>query len=253
VKIAVAGGTGVVGRYVTGDLRAAGHDPVILARSAGTDLTTGDGLAAALAGADAVIDVSNVLTSGKRRSVAFFETATQHLLAAGQEAGVRHHLALSVVGCDRVALGYYVGKKRQEELVLGGPVPATVLRATQFHEFPAQLLDRGSFVSPVPVMRSQPVAAREVAAELVRLVAEPPAGLAPELAGPEVLDMVDLVRQVARSRGQHPWILPIRLPGAVGRGLADGGLRPRGDGPRGTETFAQWLARDPLARPPGER
>ncbi|WP_176735793.1 SDR family oxidoreductase, partial [Actinacidiphila rubida] len=100
------------------------------------------GLDAALESVDVVIDVSNVTTVGRRRSEAFFGTAGRNLLAAGEKAGVRHHVALSIVGIDRVALGYYQGKLLQEKLVRTGPVPWTVLRATQFHEFALQLLDR---------------------------------------------------------------------------------------------------------------
>jgi uncharacterized protein YbjT (DUF2867 family) len=170
MKIAVAGGTGTAGRFVTGCVREAGHEPVVLARSAGVDLTTGAGLAGALRDVAVVIDVTNVTTLSRARSVAFFGTVTGQLLAAGKRAGVRHHVALSVVGADPVRTGYYLGKLRQEELVLAGTVPGTVLRATQFHEFAGQLLalSKGP-VAFVPRMLSQPVAAREVAAELVRL------------------------------------------------------------------------------------
>lgn len=132
-KIAVAGGTGLVGAMVVAEVRRTGATPVVIARSAGVDLTTGSGLAEALDGVDAVIDASNVDTLSAKRSVAFFEAATGRLLAAGEEAGVRHHVALSIVGCDRVDLPYYLGKRRQEALVAAGPVPWSVLRATQFH------------------------------------------------------------------------------------------------------------------------
>ncbi|WP_278256394.1 SNF2-related protein [Nocardioides convexus] len=119
--IAVAGGTGLVGRLVVDEVRRAGATPVVVARSAGVDLTTGAGLDAALAGVDAVIDASNVETMSGPTSVAFFEAATGHLLAAGERAGVRHHVALSIVGCDRVDLPYYLGKRRQEEPGRGRP------------------------------------------------------------------------------------------------------------------------------------
>ena len=118
--IAVAGGTGLVGRMVVEEVRRAGATPVVVARSAGVDLTTGAGLDAALGGVDAVIDASNVETMSAKVSVGFFEAATTHLLAAGERAGVRHHVALSIVGCDRVDLPYYLGKRRQEELVSAG-------------------------------------------------------------------------------------------------------------------------------------
>jgi uncharacterized protein YbjT (DUF2867 family) len=243
MKIAVAGGTGWVGTFVVDAVRASGHQPLVLARSTGVDLTTGSGLDDALYGASALIDVSNVTTTSKAKSVAFFEASTENLIAAGQRAGVSHHVALSIVGIDRVDLGYYEGKRRQEALVLSGGVPASVLRATQFHEFAAQMLERsGGPFAPVPRMRSQPIAAREVAWALVELAAREPVGLAPELAGPEQHEMPDLVRQLLRARGSHRIVVPVRLPGAAGKAMATGGLLPTGPGPRGRQTFAQWLA-----------
>ena len=242
MRIAVAGGTGWVGRHVVEQVRAAGAEPVVLARSAGVDLTTGAGLEVALTGVGAVIDVSNVTTTSRRRAVGFFEAVTNTLLSAGARAGVRHHLALSIVGCDQVDFGYYVGKRRQEELVLEAGTPGTVLRATQFHEFAAQTLDRGTaFTVVVPRMLSQPVAARELAYALVRLAGQAPAGRVPDLAGPEQLQMTDMVRQLARVRGLRRLVLPVRLPGAAGRQMAGGALLPDPDGPHGLLTYRQWL------------
>jgi uncharacterized protein YbjT (DUF2867 family) len=242
MKVAVVGGTGTVGTMVVAALGAAGHEPIVLARSTGVDVRTGAGLDAALGGVAAVIDVSNLSTTSGRASVAFFQAGTTNLMAAERTAGVSHHIALSIVGIDRVGLGYYLGKRRQEALVLAGGVPATILRATQFHEFAAQLLDRGGPVTLVPRMKSQPVAARDVAAALVEAVGLEPTGLGPELAGPQVHDMADLVRQLARARGLRRPVIAVRVPGAAGTALAAGGLLPTGPGPRGTQTFAQWLA-----------
>lgn len=164
---------------------------MILARSRGVDVTTGWGLNAALAGAAAVIDVSNVVTTSRRRSVAFFPAATEHLLAAAQQMDLVHYVALPSVGIDRVDFGYYEGKRVQEELVLSGPVLARV---------------RGP-VALVPRMRSQSVAAREVAAALVALATSSAVGRAPEL----------------------------------GRAMATGALLPAGPGPRARQSFASWL------------
>lgn len=241
-KVAVAGGTGVVGRYVVAAVAAQGHTPVVLSRSAGVDLVTGRGLDEALAGADAVVDVSNVTTLSRRRSVAFFETATRHLVDAGRRAGVAHHVALSIVGCDRVDLGYYAGKVRQEELVLAAGVPGSVLRATQFHEFPGQLLERGRGPVVVPDMLSQPIAAREVGAALAELALGDPVGMAPEIAGPEQLRMPEMVRALLRARGEDRRVWTLRLPGRAARAAATGGLLPTGPGPRGVQTYAEWLA-----------
>jgi uncharacterized protein YbjT (DUF2867 family) len=240
MRVAVAGGTGLVGQHVVTRLVQAGHEPVVLARSRGVDLTTGAGLDAALAGAETVIDVSNVTTLSKKRAVRFFTDATARLLEAGARAGVTHHLALSVVGIDRVGWGYYAGKLRQEELLRAGDLPWTVLRATQFHEFAEQLLTRspGPLV-PVPRMRVQSVAADEVAARLVELAAGPAVGRAPEMAGPQVHELVELVRQVVRARGRRRLVLGIPLPGSAARN----GLLPSGqsDYTRGSQSFEDWL------------
>jgi uncharacterized protein YbjT (DUF2867 family) len=241
-RIAVAGGTGVVGRHVVDRCRELGHEPVVLARSTRVDVTTGAGLPEALAGVDTVVDVTNVATVARRKAVAFFESATTHLLAAEKAAGVTHHVVLSIVGIDRVDFGYYLGKRRQEALALGGPVPATVLRATQFHEFAGQVLDRGGPVAIVPRMLTQPIAAREVAEALVDLAAGAPTGAAAELAGPEQHQMPDLVRRVRDARGSRRPVLAVRLPGRAGSDMATGGLLP-GPGARiGRQTFTGWLA-----------
>ena len=243
MKIAVAGGTGLVGGMVVNALRDAGHEPVVLARSYGIDITTGAGLVEALVGVDAVIDVSNITTTRRHTSVAFFTDGTEHLLGAGQRAGIRHHVALSIVGVDRVKVGYYEGKRRQEELVLQGPAPGSVLRATQFYEFPGQLLARSRGpLTLVPHMLVQPVAAREVAAALIALAAGPAGGLAPELAGPQEHEMVDLARRVVRAHGERRRVVGLRVPGTAGRAMASGGLLPTGPGPRGRLTFEQWLS-----------
>lgn len=243
MRMAVGGGSGLVGALVVGAAERRGYETRVLARSSGVDVLTGRGLDSALAGVDVVIDVTNRQTVRRARSVAFFETATRTLLAAGARAGVRHHVVLSIVGVDRVALGYYAGKLGQERLALGGPLPASVLRATQFHEFTAQLLDRsrGPLVA-VPTMRSATIAAAEVADALVELAGGAPVGLAPELAGPEVHAMPDLVRRLIDARGSRLRVVPVRLPGPTGRAMASGGLLPLAGGPRGRQTFAQWLA-----------
>lgn len=242
MRIAVAGGTGWTGTHVVAALRERGDEPVVLARSTGVDLTTGRGLAAALDGVRAVIDVSNVTTTRAKPATAFFATATANLLTTGGRAGVGHHVTLSIVGVDRVDYGYYLGKRRQEELALGGPVPATVVRATQFHEFAAQMLARKGPLVIAPKMVSQPVALRDVAAHLVELVHGEPQGLAPELAGPpQHLPMPDMVRRLARVRGDRRPVVAVGLPGATGKAMTGGALLPTAPGPRGTETFEEWL------------
>ena len=243
MRVAVAGGTGTVGRHVVQALTREAHHPVVLARSRGVNVVTGEGLDAALTGVETVIDVSNVITTQRKKSVTFFTASTQQLLQAGQRAGVRHHVALSIVGVDRVDYGYYEGKRRQEELVLTGPVAGTVLRTTQFHEFAGQVLagTKGP-LAPVPRMRIQPVAAREVGEMLATLALGTPLGLAGDLAGPQEHQLVDLARRVVAARGLHRRVVGVRFPGAAGRGMASGGLLPQSAGTRGTQTFDEWLA-----------
>ncbi|MCF2130961.1 NAD(P)H-binding protein [Strepomyces sp. STD 3.1] len=248
MRIAVAGGTGWVGKLVVSALQGNGHQVVVLSRSEGVDLTTGKGLERALNGVEAVIDVSNIVTTSRAKSEAFFEAATTHLLRAEEAAGVGHHLVLSIVGCDRVDMGYYLGKRRQEELVRRGRVPFTVLRAAQWHEFAAQTLARGGPLVVAPRMRCQPIAAREVADHLAGLAEGTPLGLAPELAGPEVLEMVDMVKRLQRARGGRRPVLPVKLPGKVGRDMTGDGLLPLEAGPRGTITFAEWVGQDAQVR-----
>ncbi|GAA4736135.1 NAD(P)H-binding protein [Modestobacter marinus] len=242
MRIAVAGGTGLLGALVVAELARQGDDPVVLARSRGVDLTDGTGLAAALDGVDAVVDVANVTTASRRRSVAFFTAATTQLLAAAARAGAGHVVTASIVGADTVDFGYYLGKRRQEELLAAGPVPWTLLRATQFHELAGQLVDRSPRpLVVVPRMASRPVAAAEVAAHLVELAHGAPQGVAQPIAGPEDHDMVDLVRRLLRATGQRRLVVPVRLPGRVGAAMTGGALVPAEPYVHGRRTYSEHL------------
>jgi len=244
MRIAVAGATGTVGRHVVEIAGERGHDVIQLARGTGVDVLTGRGLAERLAGVGSVVDVLNVATQRRSRAERFFATTTQQLLTAGQATGVGHHVVLSIVGSDRVPHGYYLGKLAEEAAVETGAVPWSILRATQFHEFAAQALGfvRIGRLSLVPRMLSQPVSAREVADALVELAAGSPVGRAPELAGPEQLQMAELARRVNDVRRLGRRIVPVSQPGAAGRAMRDGALLPQGAGNRGRVTFEEWLA-----------
>lgn len=243
-KIAVAGGTGGVGRHVVEVAGARGHEVVVLSRSAGIDLTSGAGLSERLAGVDVVIDTTNTFTQKREESETFFGAVTRNLLAAEEQAGVGHHVALSIVGIDEVPAGYYQGKLLQERIVAAGDVPWSILRATQFHEFAEQALRFVTVgrLSLVPRMLSQPVAAVEVAEALIDLAVAGPGGRVPDLAGPERLQMADLARRVSKARGLGRWVIPVPVPGVAGRGMRSGALTPSEDGPRGRQTFTEWLA-----------
>jgi uncharacterized protein YbjT (DUF2867 family) len=241
MKIAVAGGTGVAGRWTIEALRADGHEVIVIARSAGADLVTGDGIDAALAGVEAVIDATNVASSGKRASSEFFEATARTLMRTAAVAGVRHIVALSIIGLERVPYGYYQGKLRQEKVLQESPVPVSILRAAQFHEFPGQYLAKmPGPVVVVPRWRAQPVAAREVGAALARIAAGEPVAMS-ELAGPREEIMADMIRQVVRARGDRRLVVSVRLPGAAGRAMASGDGLPDRPGLRGTQTFADWV------------
>ncbi len=243
MRIAVAGGTGWAGTSVVRALSASDVDVVVLARGTGVDLSTGQGLAARLEGVDALVDVTNIKTQRRRAATAFFEATTSTLLEVEKAAGVPHHLVLSIVGCDRVDLGYYRAKRRQEELVLAGPVPATVLRATQFHEFAAQMLAARGPLVLAPKMLCQPVALDEVAEHLSVLAMGDPHGRAVDMAGPRTERMDEMVVRLGRQRGDRRPKVRVGMPGKAGRQIKDGGLLPLDGGLLGEVTFDEWLAR----------
>ena len=248
MRVAVAVGTGLVGALTVAELERAGHETVVLARSTGVDLAQdGDALtedlAKRLVGVDAVVDALNVVTRDATESAEFFGRTTAALLAAEDSAGVGHHLALSIVGIDRVPFDYYVGKLRQEELVTSGPVPWTILRAAQFHEFAGQLLGGLTFgpIGLAPRMPVRPVAAAEVAAHLARLAVEPPRRATLDLAGPHREDLASMARRTARRDGGPRLVVPVRVPGAFGRGVRAGALVPEAPDLVGRQSFAEWL------------
>jgi uncharacterized protein YbjT (DUF2867 family) len=243
VRIAVAGGTGLAGRHTVAALRQAGHDAVVLARSVGVDLATGDGLAAALVGVDAVIDVINTPTVGPEQARAFFATTTRHLLAAEHHAGVRHHVVLSIVGIDRIrGNAHYAGKRAQEQAVLAGPVPVTVVRTTQFFDYAAMMVGwtRRGQVATVPPLLIQPVAVADVAEFLVQVAVGAPRLGVLELAGPELQDLVDMARRTLAARGESLQLVPT-WRGLIGVEAAGEVLLPGPDAQIASTTFEAWL------------
>jgi uncharacterized protein YbjT (DUF2867 family) len=244
VKIAVAGGTGLVGRRTVEALRRLGHEPVVLARAAGVDLTTGAGLGAALDGVDAVIDATNAPGSETHQLRAFFAAVTGNLLAAEHDAGVRHHVVLSIVGLDRLPdAGHYAGKREQERVALSGKTPATVLRATQFFEFAGQMVEWGRQGDSVvlPPLLVQPVGVGDVADVLIEVaLGEPVKGIL-ELAGPETQDLVDMARRTLAARGESLRLIPTWRTryGVVAAGEV---LLPGPDARIAPTTFDDWLA-----------
>lgn len=244
MRIAVAGGTGTVGRHVVAAAEARGHDVTVLTRRNGRDLETGAGLAGALAGVDAVIDVTSVVSLSGRRAREFFTNVTRNLLHAERDAGVGHHVALSIVGIDGIDDAHYAGKLAQETLLADSPVPVTIQRATQFLEFAAQVAAQTTFgpLTVVPKALVRPVAAREVGARLVEVAeADPVGGRARDLAGPRDERLADLVRRMYAFDGMRRGVLEVRFPGPFGRSLATGVVRGGDDALRGRITFDEWL------------
>lgn len=244
MRIAVAGATGRIGRLTTAALEAAGHQTVPLSRRAGVDAYTGSGLADAMAGADAVIDVTNNPSQDVAEIVDFFGTVTKNLLAAGEKAGVRHHVLLSIVGLDHNSRApHYAGKREQERLVASGPVPWSIVRATQFHDFAAMVAgwaekDGTAAIAPLLV---QPIAQDDVAAILADVAVGAPLGYKLDIAGPETQDLVDMARRTFAVRGKDIKLVPT-WRGNFGTDMAGEILLP-GDGARlGTITFEDWLA-----------
>ena len=178
-KIAVTGATGRVGSHLVELLEGSGHEVVPISRSNGVDVITGEGLEEALAGVDTVVDTATGPSPDRDAATRFFVTAARNLEEAGERAGVRRIVGVSIIGCDRFTGGsyggYYAAKVTQERALLDGPIPAQILRAAQFHEFVGQLLDWGTRgdVAYVPAMRTQLVAARNVAEALADMATGP--------------------------------------------------------------------------------
>lgn len=243
MRIAVAGGTGAIGRHIVRAARGRGHETVVLTRSTGADLYTGTGIDERLEGVEAVIDVTSVQTMSANRSIDFFRTVTQHLITAGRRQGVRHHVALSIIGAKEAPFSYYAGKEVQEDLVLDQP-NGSVVRSGQFHEFVAQTMARTKIgpLYAVPVMRSQPVAAEEVAAHLLDVADDSPQGLAPDIAGPEVLLVADMIRQFIQHEGGRSRVVSVPFPGGFGTAMRDGTLLPGPGAILGRQTYSAWLS-----------
>jgi uncharacterized protein YbjT (DUF2867 family) len=245
MKIAVTGGTGMLGRQVAAELRSRGHEVRVLSRSAPeyrVDLTTGEGLGRALNGCEVVVDASNN-PSAKGASQTLVE-GSRRLLAAEDAARVRHHVCVSVIGCDQVPIGYFRVKAGQEQVVEQGPVGWSIVRATQFHEYVVTMLDavRRWPVLPVPRVPVQTVASTEVA----RVVADVAEGAPRQgrvlVAGPEISGTRELAAAWLSSTGRHALLLPLPLPGKLGRALRAGALTVQRPDVRGATPFTAWLS-----------
>jgi uncharacterized protein YbjT (DUF2867 family) len=207
--IVVAGASGRLGRHLVEVLEERGHEVVPISRTHGLDLTTGAGLEQALAGVECIIDAATWPTPEREAATAFFTTATRNLHEAGQAAGVSRMLVVSIIGVDRLKGDYQTAKVAHERAALAGPVPTRIVRAAQFHEFVASLVDWGTQgdTAYLPEMRTQLVAARNVAETLVSVATAPEFaaqdGPALEVAGPRAENLVDMATLLVAKRG-HP-------------------------------------------------
>jgi uncharacterized protein YbjT (DUF2867 family) len=244
MRVAVLGATGRIGRCTVSTLKRSGHETVPISRSTGVDAYTGAGLDDALAGVDVVVDVCNTRSRDEEQIVDFFGTVSGNLLAAEDRAGVGHHVLLSIVGLDHDRhVPHYAGKREQERRVIAGPIPWTIVRSTQFHDFAAMVagwrLQDGT--ATIPPLLVQPIAQQEVGEMLAEVATGAPLGRPIDIAGPETQDLVDMARRTFAARGEQVRLVP------TWRGLYDtsmaGEVLLPGDGAwLGSVTFDDWLA-----------
>ncbi|MFE5901172.1 SDR family oxidoreductase [Streptomyces sp. NPDC056488] len=239
--ILVTGGTGTLGRLVAERLREDGAEVRVLSRHArpyAVDLREGTGLDAAVEGVDTVMHCASTPRGGDDR-------AARHLIEASRRAGVRHLVYISIVGVDRVPLGYYRTKLAVEKMIEGSGLGWTVLRTTQFHDLVVEFLRNAARVPIVPLpagVSDQPIEVAEVAARLAELAAAEPAGRVPDMGGPEVCTLAELARTYLDAIGQHRRLVNVPLAGKAYRGFRAGGhLTP--ERAVGKVTFEEFLAK----------
>jgi uncharacterized protein YbjT (DUF2867 family) len=248
MKIVIIGGTGLIGTKVVNNLRARGHDVVAASPSSGVNTLTGEGLAEVLKGAQVAVDLANAPQWDDKAVLEFFETAGRNLLAAETTAGVRHHIALSIVGADRLpASGYLRAKVAQENLIKASKIPFTIVRSTQFFEFVkgiAQSASEGQTARLSPGMM-QPIAADDVAAAVTDVALAEPVNGTIEIAGPEPIRMDEFVRRFLSATRDPRTVITDVHARYFGAELNDQSLVPRsGDKPRlGPTRFDEWLNR----------
>lgn len=243
MKIVVIGGTGLIGSRLVSILRGKGHEVLAASPDSGVNTLTGEGLDAALAGAQVVVDVANSPTFDEA-SIKFFETAGTNLLAAEKRAGVRHHVALSIVGTDRVPDSAYLRAKLvQETLIRKSGVPYSILRSTQFFEFVSRIAQSGTEGNSVRVSGAlfQPVLSADVVATLAEVTLGSPINGMVEVGGPERFSMAELVQRVLRANGDKREVIADSHARYFGAELNDDSL-VAGPGARvGAKRFEDWL------------
>jgi uncharacterized protein YbjT (DUF2867 family) len=245
MKIVVIGGTGLIGSKVVANLAAHGHDAVPASPNTGVNILTGEGLTEALTGADVVVDVSNSPSFEDTAVLEFFETSTRNILDAEAAADVGHHVALSVVGTERLTeSGYMRAKIAQEKLIKNSSIPYTIVHATQFFEFAARIADEASDGDTVrvPPVLIQPMAADDVAAAVCNVTLAAPLINTIEIAGPEPLRFEDFVREGLRSAGDQRVVVADPQARYFGARLSERTLLPGHGAQLWPTQFGDWLS-----------
>ena len=244
MKIVVIGGSGLIGSKVVSNLREHGHEAVAASPGSGVNTVTGEGLAEALAGASVVVDVSNSPSFEDAAVLEFFETSTRNLLAAEAAAGVRHHVALSVLGTERLSeSGYFRAKIAQEKLIKGSSIPYSIVHATQFFEFIksiAQAATDGNTVRLAPVL-IQPIAADDVATAVGKVSVGAPVNGIVEVAGPQQFRLDELMRRGLSARHDPREVITDPHARYFGAHLSERTLVPSDDALLAETRFEDWL------------
>jgi uncharacterized protein YbjT (DUF2867 family) len=252
MKITVLGGSGLIGSKLVNLLRQEGHDVVAASLASGLNTITGAGLDEALAGAQVVVDVTNSPSFEDKAVLDFFETSGRNIIAAEVKAGVKHHVALSVVGTERLQeSGYFRGKMAQEKLIKASPIPYTILHATQFFEFIkgiAAAATDGNTVRLAPVL-IQPMAAEDVASAVGRISVGSPVNGIVEMAGPQQFRLDELIRRVLRERGDPREVITDPHARYFGAELGERTLVPNDDARLAETRFDDWLSQAMVSTP----
>ena len=246
MKIVIIGGTGLIGAKLVNNLREQGHEVVAASPSRGINSVAGEGLAAALVGAQVVVDVTNAPSWEDQAVLEFFESSTRNLLAAEAVAGVGHHVALSVVGSDRLlASGYFRAKVAQEKMIHASPVPYTIVRATQFFEFVGSIANSATDGQTVrlPSALLQPIASDDVAAALASVAVAEPLNRMVDLAGPDAIPLDEVVRQFLKANRDPRTVITDEQATYFGTPLKQRSLVPDGNPRLGATHFEAWLRR----------
>ena len=245
MRIVVIGGTGLIGSKLVAKLRDHGHEAVAASIDTGVNTLTGQGLREALSGADVVVDVSNSPSFEAAAVLNFFETSTRNLLAAEAAEGVRHHVALSVVGTDRLSeSGYFRAKIAQEELIKAGPIPYSIIHATQFFEFVKSIADAATSGNAVKLSSAliQPMAADDVASAVGRIAVGPPVNGIVEVAGPEQFRLDGLIRLGLATKSDPREVISDPQARYFGALLQERTLLPGANATLASTRFEDWMA-----------